>query len=386
MNVAPKTGWINLTIACNMRCTGCYTVDAIAKSANEGTERSMPKEDVLKLMHQMKEMGCRKIILLGGEPTIHPNFIELYTYAREKLGFEVRFATNGRSFSSKKFCDSMKSAGLTTNGCTFSMHAPNNELSEKFAGTKDGFRQFDLGLKNLVSEGLHPNVNIVLTVGMLPYVKDMMLYLKDLGLRKVSFNLGSPAVEGDGVQGDHCIPPDELANHSYELFQFGKTIGLKASFLYLIPFCLLDYSKIKEMVEVGSISSGCQISSGSGVLFNKDGDLIPCNHMQDKVTLPKQEIQEIIETGRFPEFWNSDGMKQLRATTSVFRSDHCRTCSFYDMCGGGCALFWTHFDPKVYIQGVREKVIPIPKERKETLYPAIPNTNNKRKVSLLQAF
>ena len=357
--VKPKTGWINLTIACNMRCGGCYVADAIVKSASEGKSRSMPTHEVLKLIDQMTEMGCDKLVLLGGEPTIHPGFMQVYKYARHEKGLLVRFATNGRTFSNKEFSKAIVEAGLVSDGCTFSMHAPNAELAPAFIGSVTGFIQFEQGLKNLIELGVYPNVNIVLAVAMLPHVREMMKFLQQLGFKKVSFNLGSPGVEGDKVEYGHCIPPDQLAEESWKLYEYGNEIGLRAHFLYLIPFCLLDFHRMKELVGTGRISSGCQISSGRGILFNKDGDLIPCNHMQDKVTLPKKEIQDILQQGKFDEFWNSDGMRSVRASTSVYRSDHCRTCGWYNMCGGGCALFWAHFDPRQYIRGVNK---PVPEE------------------------
>lgn len=351
--VKPKIGWINLTTACNMRCGGCYAEDVMhGEAARRTTSSMMSSHDVFRLMTQTKEMGCRRIILIGGEPTLHPSFAAAYAYGKHQLGLEVRFVTNGRAFSSIKFCDSLIQAGLQSGEFTFSMHAPSHELSEQFVGDKNGFKQFDQGLRNLLDRGVIPNLNIVLNIGILPHVESMMKYLQDLGLKKVAFNLGSPAVVGNSTDASHCIPPDQLALKVYELFEHGKSIGMRTSYLFLVPFCLLEYSKMRRLVEAGAISSGCQISSGSGVLFNKEGELIPCNHMADKVTLPKDQIQEVIQTGRFDEFWNSDHMKTLRATTSVYRSDHCRTCGWFNMCGGGCSLFWTHFDPRQYIQGV----------------------------------
>jgi radical SAM protein with 4Fe4S-binding SPASM domain len=335
-----------------MRCGGCYAEEVMhGAAARKATSTMMPADDVYRLATQLKDMGCKRAILIGGEPTLHPSFVAVFAYGKHQLGLQMRFVTNGRAFSSPKFCESMIEAGLQTGDLTFSMHAPSDELSEEFVGDKNGFKQFDHGLHNLINRGVVPNVNIALTVGLLPHIERMMRYLQESGLKKVAFNLGSPAVGANGPDVSHCIPPDQLATKVYELFEYGISIGMRTSYLFLVPFCLLEYPKMRRLVEAGVISSGCQISSGGGVLFNKEGDLIPCNHMADKVTLPKREVQEIIQAGKFDEFWNSDDMRSLRATTSVYRSEHCKTCSWFNMCGGGCSLFWTHYDPKRYIKG-----------------------------------
>jgi radical SAM protein with 4Fe4S-binding SPASM domain len=311
-------------------------------------------DEAYQRMTNIAEIGCTRCILIGGEPTLHPSFASLFAFGKHQLGLEMRFVTNGRAFSNTKFCDKLIAAGLRSGDFTFSMHAPSDEMSEVLTGDKRAFAQFHAGLRNLLDRDVVPNINIVLGKPLLPFVEQMMLFLKQLGLKKVAFNLASPAVTDSGASAGHCIEPDQLARKSYQLFEFGRSIDLKTNFLFLVPFCLLPYEEMSRLVKAGAISSGCQISSGSGILFNKNGDLIPCNHTADKVTLPKAEIQKIFDEKKFDEFWNSEHMQSLRKTTSVYRSEHCKTCSWYDMCGGGCSLFWTHFNPKDYIRGVKK--------------------------------
>jgi len=62
---------IEFSRACNFRCAYCYLADRTA-GAGELT-RTEIKEVIL----QAKELGARKIIILGGEPTIYPHLVEM---------------------------------------------------------------------------------------------------------------------------------------------------------------------------------------------------------------------------------------------------------------------------------------------------------------------
>ncbi len=131
----------------------------------------------------------------------------------------------------------------------------------------------------------------------------------------------------------------------------GERMGIKTSFLFQVPFCLLEREKMQRLITAGAISSGCQIMTGSGVLFNKEGDLVPCNHLLDQATLPSAEVGRMLNEGGFEAFWNSEYMTSLRVEACEYRSEHCRGCEWWNMCGGGCALFWTCYSPNDYIRG-----------------------------------
>ena len=78
---------IEVTLACNFRCPYCYM----------GFESHQPalSDQVLRdSIRQAKELGARRIILLGGEPMLHPKIQELIQYIRS-LDLEIELFTNG---------------------------------------------------------------------------------------------------------------------------------------------------------------------------------------------------------------------------------------------------------------------------------------------------
>ena len=54
----------------------------------------MSKEKAKELIQQAAEMGVRRFILIGGEPLLHPNIIEIIEYIKSKHGYSS-LVTNG---------------------------------------------------------------------------------------------------------------------------------------------------------------------------------------------------------------------------------------------------------------------------------------------------
>ncbi len=75
-----------VTDRCNLDCSYCTEYD---------NSRPHPKlEDLKKWIKKIRDLGTMRIALVGGEPLVHPDIIELVRYCRE-LGFATSLTTNG---------------------------------------------------------------------------------------------------------------------------------------------------------------------------------------------------------------------------------------------------------------------------------------------------
>ncbi|MBN1282253.1 MAG: radical SAM protein [Proteobacteria bacterium] len=101
---------IDLTNRCDMTCPVCF---ANANAMGYVTEPSV--EDVrmmLKTLRDRRPVPCKVIQFSGGEPTIHPDFIEIVAMAKE-MGFgHIQIATNGKNISDLDFARRCREAGL----------------------------------------------------------------------------------------------------------------------------------------------------------------------------------------------------------------------------------------------------------------------------------
>jgi MoaA/NifB/PqqE/SkfB family radical SAM enzyme len=76
--------WLELTHQCNLRCVHCY-----ADSSPETVERDLLHlEDYLRAMAEARELGCRQVQFIGGEPTLNRGLPAMIKEAR-RLGYEL---------------------------------------------------------------------------------------------------------------------------------------------------------------------------------------------------------------------------------------------------------------------------------------------------------
>lgn len=80
---------IEFTRRCNYRCPYCYAVD---ESMDYSTE--MSPDEIRNAIEQARELGARKIVILGGEPLVYPKLREMIRFI-VSLGMGAEIFTNG---------------------------------------------------------------------------------------------------------------------------------------------------------------------------------------------------------------------------------------------------------------------------------------------------
>jgi len=149
-----KRNWVRLTYACNDRCIFCLDSDT---HDGEMRDRNEVKEQIL----EGRRKGAERLILSGGEPTIHPNFIDFVRLGR-RAGYErVQTVTNGRMFRYPDFLKRSLDAGLQE--ITFSIHGHTAKVHDALVGVKGAFEEEVQGLDNALADG-RPIINIDVVV------------------------------------------------------------------------------------------------------------------------------------------------------------------------------------------------------------------------------
>lgn len=96
--------WLEITGKCNLECVHCYaesgpTIPLVGQ---------MKFSDWVSVLEQGFALGCRKMQFIGGEPTLHPQFLELVKRAKA-IGYEfVEVYTNGTTLNDEllgRFCE-----------------------------------------------------------------------------------------------------------------------------------------------------------------------------------------------------------------------------------------------------------------------------------------
>jgi radical SAM protein with 4Fe4S-binding SPASM domain len=79
---------IECSLRCNFNCPYCYVPKA------DTLRDELTIDEIRDVIAQAQEMGARKIIILGGEPTLYPDLATIIDYIRSR-GLEVELFTNG---------------------------------------------------------------------------------------------------------------------------------------------------------------------------------------------------------------------------------------------------------------------------------------------------
>jgi len=171
-----QRAWVRLNYRCNDRCVFCLDADS-----HDGTDRS--REELKQEILENRRRGASRLVLSGGEPTIHPDFTSLIRLG-QLSGYEhIQVVTNGRMFAYPEFLTRAVEAGLDE--ITFSIHGPDARLHDALTGTRGAYEQAMAGLANALEDG-RPivNVDIVVTRVNVEHLADMLARLCAAGVRE----------------------------------------------------------------------------------------------------------------------------------------------------------------------------------------------------------
>jgi MoaA/NifB/PqqE/SkfB family radical SAM enzyme len=168
--------WVRLTRCCNNRCVFC-----LDSEIHDGSR--IPEGEIRGRIIDGRRRGATRLILSGGEPTIHPGFTDFVRLGRD-LGYEkVQVITNGRMFSYTGFLGKCVEAGLGE--ITFSIHGPDASIHDRLVGVEGAFEQAMKGLRAALSGGrLVVNVDVCLNRINVPRLPELLERFIALGVRE----------------------------------------------------------------------------------------------------------------------------------------------------------------------------------------------------------
>jgi radical SAM protein with 4Fe4S-binding SPASM domain len=106
---------------------------------------SLSTERVTRTLDDLVALGCRKVHLSGGEPTLRPDLPDLIAYAR-RLKLRVTLTTNG-TLITRNLAKQLVGAGL--NSVCVSMDSPVRSVHDQMRGAPGSFRQTVAGVREL---------------------------------------------------------------------------------------------------------------------------------------------------------------------------------------------------------------------------------------------
>ena len=335
INIPRMTAWLTINRACNLRCSWCY-----AKMTGFSKMNSMSMPLVESSVRLLKDLSLESVILIGGEPTIHPKFLDIVRLVKLS-GLKTYLVTNAIKLSNPKFLDAVLSAGISS--ITVSFKASNAHDYKKFTG-KDAFERTLKAIRNICETKVHHVVNITACEALIKNFDEMIEVIAESGAKSFSVDSGKPIILADKTYADGMGSPEQMAKFFMEIYPKLKKAGINFSVKIAVPFCLFPRTFIDSVIEDGNILTGCQMVSGRGIIIDPEGKLVPCNHLchlsfgglgKDFVTA--EEYVRLRRKKEVVEFYKA---------ASACPHENCVSCSYWEICGAGCKLYWLHYDKK----------------------------------------
>jgi radical SAM protein with 4Fe4S-binding SPASM domain len=143
---------IEFSRICNFHCSYCYVADKVTCSDE------LSKEEIKDAVLQAKELGARKIIILGGEPSIYPHLTEMVRFIG-KAGLKIEIFTNGSGINKEL-------AGVLAEEqarIALKMNSRDEAVQDHLAGKKGAFQIINNALTTLREAG-YPSGDLFLAI------------------------------------------------------------------------------------------------------------------------------------------------------------------------------------------------------------------------------
>jgi AdoMet-dependent heme synthase len=301
MNVLslPAIYSLEITPACNNRCPGCSNV----YTAEHGSPAAMSAQAWRRLL--LPFIGeAVQIRLTGGEPTLHPEFLQLFDEVTAHDA-QVTVFTNGRWAEPETLLQHVRGRP-NFSGFLISLHGADASRHEAFSGVKGSFGEALGNVRRAVDAGVPVALSTVITRYNWDALEDVAELAQRLGAHHVAYNryIGAPlpAIE----------PTDEQNRAAVRQIQALVQAGAAVKYGVGVPQCF-----------VRNASEGC-LAGVAYVSIDPWGGLRPCAHSATVVG-------SLLES-TLAELWQGPAMAAWRG----LMPRECRGCATYSACHGGC--------------------------------------------------
>ncbi len=220
--------YIPITNACNFNCTIC---GADAKYSKEEAV-FFPPDTIFQIALQAKRDGGYMINLTGGEPTLHPDLLDIVRRI-SAAGISLGINTNGYLLGKDNaLASSLKQSGL--NRVIIQFDSFNEDVLRQLG--RNYLSEKRKAIKNAVGAGLRVCLNSIVTKHNLPELGRLLAHGLDLGSAVINIAFASPAPTGR-----YLIPRTEAVDREQmvsQLLKAGDSYHFSLDDFLPLPTCI----------------------------------------------------------------------------------------------------------------------------------------------------
>jgi radical SAM protein with 4Fe4S-binding SPASM domain len=319
----PRNVVWELTLRCNMNCAHC------GSEAGSARGQELNHEEAISLCHQLGELGCEQLTLLGGEPFLREDWEDL-ALCLHRHGIKVNAISNGYLMD-QALVDRIKRAKLSNVGISIDGL---QETHEKIRRKSGSFQRVLNALSLLQQNGIPSGMVTAIT-------KDNLIELDRLFQIAIEKKVGIWQLQIAVPRGNLCehrdfvIQPEDLQM----LEQFVLRARSEQRIIVYVADNIGYFSQNEESLRRNisgpkwlSFWTGCV----AGILalgIEANGDIKGCLSMP---TIP-EFIEGNIRQESLAEIWNKPGNFSYNRNFHIgLLEGDCATCEYNYVCRGGC--------------------------------------------------
>ena len=186
-----------VTTTCNLKCAHCNA------RAGPTTGQHVPTEEFLALLERLYNQGTRDVELTGGEPLLHPDFLEIFRFCVEKFKMVV-VATNGLLIDENIAEEFAKHTNVVVQ---ISLDGSTPESHDERRGVKGAFERAVQASQLLVAYGVPIRIMIAICRDNVDELEDIIQLANELDVGGINYDY----VRTTGRGRDLRISPHEVS-------------------------------------------------------------------------------------------------------------------------------------------------------------------------------
>jgi len=316
-----------LTLICNLKCLHCGSYAGACR------DDELSLDECKKVADDLAALGCIRVTLSGGEPTLSPYWDELGHYLAGK-GIATNVLTNGWIWT-EEHIDKAKAAHLTNVG--FSLDG--FEKAHDTVRREGSFRRIVEAIDRTVAQGMP--VAVVSHVNRLNR-KDLVAFRKflgDHGVEHWQIQLGIPS----GHLSEHRDLVIDPADVLWLVPQIAEMRGEEGVLPEIFPSHNIGYYGPHEPALRGEegmpldVWIGCR--AGCQVLgIESNGNIKGCLSLPSDRHDRDQFLEGTVADRPLTDIWRDETKFALNRTfDESLLGGFCAVCRYRDICRGGCA-------------------------------------------------
>ena len=204
-----------------------------------------------------------------------------------------------------------------------------------------------LGIERLLKYYPNKGVNVVFSNLVSPdEVIEIAEHSRKMGAKSFQLSSCSVTLDNQEYNDDYSLQIEQFVDglmrvypHLHELYHGNILIEPR------LPLCVFPVDFLNKVKERRQLLNVCHVQNRSGIVFDTDGSLLPCNSM---VSIKIGKLDEDFSTGKeLLDFLNNPILVNDYKEMLRYPSNECIHCKLNNICRGGCIQNWLALEPQI---------------------------------------